>query len=85
MSEELTIYRKELEKMRKAYSDLSEKVSELYQWLDDNDERATVRRKMAELFEFAYMEANFEDLRAKWSNQSARELAERLYITLGGK
>jgi hypothetical protein len=34
---------------------------------------------MAELFKFAYMEAHFEDMRAKWPNAEARETAARLY------
>jgi hypothetical protein len=67
IAKELEIYKKELTKMRIAYANISTDVNTLFGWLESTGDYL-VRRKMAELFKFAYMEAEFEDLRAKWSN-----------------
>jgi len=72
---ELTIYKEELEKMRKAYSNLATDVNTLFGWLEQFQNRTNfVRRKMAKIFKFAYMEAEFEDMRAKWPNQEAAKM-----------
>ena len=72
---DVAIYRGELAKMQKAYSDVSGKIDSLFNWLETRKDTKTetVRRKMAELFKFAYMESQFEDLRAKWDiNQTEK-------------
>jgi len=55
------IYKKELEKIRGSYNDISSKVDMLFNEIESQE----IKRKMAELFKFAYMEAEFEDMRAK--------------------
>jgi hypothetical protein len=70
---DLKIYRKELEKMREAYCDVATKIASIFNEI----ESITLKRRMAELFKFAYMEAEFEDMRAKWPNQEcARMVAQ---------
>jgi hypothetical protein len=77
------IYKFELEKMKKAYSDISSRVDILFNWFENKTTIKTVavQRKMAILFKFAYMEGHFEDMRAKWPNPEARASAERMYPT----
>ena len=79
--QELKIYKSEIEKLRKAYSDLASGIGTLFEWLENKDQ-ITACRRMAEIFKFAYMEAHFEDMRAKWTNAQARETAARTYPTL---
>jgi len=77
------IYKIELEKIRKAYSEVANNVSVLFNWLEsrENTKTKTIQRKMAEQFKWAHMEAHFEDLRAKWTNPEARTWAEKEYPT----
>jgi hypothetical protein len=62
------IYKIELEKSRKAYSNVSEEVNTLFNWLETRKDTKTktIQRKMAEIFKWAYMESLFEDLKAEW-------------------
>jgi hypothetical protein len=72
LSKELALYKEELEKMRKAYSSLSKEIATLYNWLTNRDKTKSIRRRMAEIFKFAYMENDFEDMKAEWPiNKSA--------------
>ena len=75
------IYKQELEKMRKAYSDVSSKIDILF----NETENKTLKRKMAELFKFAYMEAEFEDMRDKWPNQEAAKMAAASHNSISTK
>jgi hypothetical protein len=77
--DELENYRKSLAKSRQAYSDLSKKVDAFFQWLEEEGLLETAGKKMALLFEFAYMEAHFEDLRSKWPSESAKNFARKAY------
>lgn len=77
--DELENYRKTLGKSRQAYSDLSKKVDALFQWIEEEGLLETAGKKMALLFEFAYMEAHFEDLRAKWPSETAKAYARKMY------
>jgi hypothetical protein len=69
-------YYEEILKLRKQWSNLAEKVNILFNWLEsrENTKTETIRRKFAETFKFAYMEAQFEDMRAKWPNQEAARM-----------
>lgn len=75
--QENRLYYAEIEKLRKHYGELSGKINTLWDWLEtrENTKTETIRRKFAETFKFAYMEAKFEDLIAKWSNKESREFA----------
>ena len=79
--EENKIYYAEIVKLRKEWSDTAAKIDILFNWLEtrDNTKTETVKRRMAELFKFAYMEAQFEDMRAKWKNPDAIAYAEKQY------
>lgn len=57
------------------------KLIPCFAWLEtrENTKTETVRRKMAELFKFASMEAHFEDMRSKWKNPEAVEWARKAY------
>jgi predicted nuclease with TOPRIM domain len=61
-------YYDEIVKLRKQWSELAHDISTLFNWLEtrENTQTKTIKRKMAETFKFAYMEAHFEDLKAKW-------------------
>jgi hypothetical protein len=75
------VYYAEIEKLRNQWSDLAAKINILFNWLDtrENTKTDTIKRKMAELFKFAYMEAQFEDMRSKWKNPEAKAYAEKEY------
>jgi hypothetical protein len=75
--EENKIYYAEIVKLRGQWSDLVAKIDILFNWCDtrENTKTITIKRKMAELFKFAYMEAQFVDMIAKWANKESREYA----------
>jgi hypothetical protein len=79
--EENRVYYAEILKLRKQWSDIAGKVNSLFNWLETRKDTKTktIRRQMAETFKWAYMEAQFEDLRARWPNPEAREYAEKQY------
>lgn len=64
-----------------AWQKIASATDSLWHWLDsrENTKTETIKHKIAVLFKWAYMEAEFEDLRSKWLNQSAREAAEKRY------
>lgn len=67
------------EEYRKAWGSISVGVNTLFNWLGDQEKTKTIRRKMAEIFKFAYMENQFEDMRAKWAiNQNQTVETEKL-------
>ena len=67
LSKTLAIYKEELEKRRKAYSTQASYIAELFEWLTQFENRTLfVKRKMAKIFKYAYMENEFEDMRAEW-------------------
>jgi hypothetical protein len=79
--EENIVYREEIEKLRKSISETGNKIDVLWHWLEsrENTKTETIKRKMAITFKWAYMEAEFADLRAKWPNKEARDWAEKRY------
>jgi hypothetical protein len=78
LSLELDMCKEELTKMKNAYSNLSTDVNTLFGWLEQFQNRTNfVRRKMAAIFKFAYMEAEFGDMRAKWPNQEAARMVAK--------
>ena len=76
-------YYEALTTLRGQWSDLAHQIDILFNWLDsrENTKTQTIKRKMAELFKFAYMEAQFEDLRSKWKNKESVEWARKEYPT----
>ncbi len=54
------------EEYHKAWDKVAKGINTLFNWLEQRDKTKSVRRRMAEIFKFAYMEAQFEDMRAKW-------------------
>jgi predicted nuclease with TOPRIM domain len=81
LREENRVYYAEIQKLRKQWSDIAGKVNILFNWLETRKDTKTetVQRKMAEIFKFAYMEAQFEDMRDKWPNPEAKEYAAKMY------
>ena len=75
--EENRIYYQEILKLRAQWSDIAGKVNTLFNWLEsrENTKTQTIRRKFAETFKFAYMEACFADMIAKWPNKESRDYA----------
>jgi gluconate kinase len=73
--------RHELQSYHKHYGDVSRGVDILFNWLESrrDTKTKTIQRRMAEIFKFAYMEAQFEDLRSKWKNQESVEWARKEY------
>jgi hypothetical protein len=70
-------YYEEILKLRTQWSDLAGKVNTLFNWLESREDTKTktIQRKFAETFKFAYMEACFADMIAKWPNKESREYA----------
>ena len=70
-------YYVEIQKLRHEWGILAAKINTVYNWLETRKDTKTetVRRKIAETFKFAYMEANFEDMIAKWPCKESRDAA----------
>jgi hypothetical protein len=64
-----------------AWQKISAASDTLWHWLEtrENTKTQTIKRKMAETFQWAYMQAEIPELRAKWKNAEAREWAEKRY------
>lgn len=65
------------EEYRTAWSKESEAINTVWNWLGTREDTKTrtIKKKIAELFKYAYMEAEFEEFRSKWKNREAIELA----------
>jgi hypothetical protein len=52
-----------------AWNKATQGINTLFNWLEtrENTKTETVRIKMAETFKYAYMQAQFEDMRTKWA------------------
>jgi hypothetical protein len=68
LQDEIRNWKYKYEEYHKAWGKASEGINHLFNWLEtrENTKTETIRRKMAETFKYAYMEAQFEDMKAKW-------------------
>jgi hypothetical protein len=75
--QENEFYYDEIQKLRGEWGILAAKVNTVYNWLETRQDTKTetIRRKIAETFKFAYMEANFADMIAKWPCKESRDAA----------
>ena len=61
LSETNHILNEELQKYRKEYARISQGIVDLNLWLATRDGTTTIRRKMAAIFKFAYLEYQFKE------------------------
>ena len=61
LSKENNILREELLKYRKEYARISQGIVDLNQFLEGKDKTMTIRKKMATIFKFAYLEVQVQD------------------------
>jgi len=81
LREEIENWKLKYNEYRNGWNKVAQGLNTLFNWLETRKDTKTetIRRKMAETFKWAYMEAQFEDLRAKWPNAEARVIAAKWY------
>lgn len=81
LRDEIRNWKYKYEEYYNAWQKIATASSTLWIWLGsrENTKTQTIKRKMAEAFKWAYMEAEIPELRAKWKNPESREWAEKKY------